>query len=645
MRKFWPLLFFIIILLSSLALVPSPSKAEQPEWTFMVYMGADSSLESFGIDDFNEMATVGSTNDVNVVVQFDRTPNFVTDEGNWDTTKRYLVAQGMRANAASALEDLGEVNMGDPQTLVNFTLWGIQNYPADRYFLNLWGHGLGWRGVVQDESSSSDYLKLDELKWAFEAILANNSGKKIDLLGADACRMTTEMNYQLKDYVEFFVGSQKDEPEPGWPYELILQNLTNDPYMGPAELGRTIVDTYVESYIDITGLAVALSVIDASRLEYLGEDIRRFVEQARSALPMYVEDFKLARLNTSKYEGDSVYDLYDLADWIYQELVLAHPAPRRLLSPVDRLKESVLATVSYERNWDNPAASVRTTNAHGMSIWYPLVVSDASYFDLDLSEATGWDDYLVDFKAAVNGEIPDPETPLGIDMTFSDTDSNGSNDTVQLELISPKNATLEIDISFFGLPTGDSSPLYVHLPAGIPRFENVTLSEEISTDFGFYLMNETKVWMNVSFYRNVVLPGYLVSGTVRDGSGVDLVAAIIMIENLDSGGMVVAHSNASGYSARITPANDGDRIRVTAVYYDWSATATFEIDYASEGKVIDFVLGPEDDALLSLTLWVLVALIIMEAVTIVAIALFMRRRREKPVEESGEELLKKLRLE
>jgi hypothetical protein len=644
MRRFWPSAFFLIILLPSLALVPNLSKAETPEWTFMVYMGADSSLEEFGIDDFNEMAAVGSTNEVNIIVQFDRTPNYVADEGDWDTTKRYLVAPGMRPNAASALEDLGEVNMGDPLTLVNFTLWGIQNYPADRYFLNLWGHGLGWRGVVQDESSSSDYLKLDELKWAFEAILANNSGKKIDLLGADACRMTTEMNYQLKDYVDFFVGSQKDEPEPGWPYNLLLQNLTSDPYMGPAELGRTIVDTYVESYIGNTGLAVALSVIDASRLEHLGEDIRRFVEQARSALPMYVEDFKTARIGTERYEGDSVYDLHDLAYRLEQTVLYSTPAPRRLLSQVYGLKETVVATVSYERNWDNPVASVRTTNAHGMSIWYPLIISDASYFDLDLSEVTGWDDYLVDFKAAVNGEIPDPETPLGIDMTFSDTDSNGLNDTVRLELTSPKNATLEIDISFFGLPTGDSSPLYVYLPAGIPRYENIALSEEISTDFDFYLMNETKVWMNVSFYRNVVLPGYLVSGTVRDGSGVDLVAAIVMIENLDSGGMVVAHSNASGYSARITPANDGDRIRVTAVYYDWSATATFEIDLPSEGKVMDFVLGPgtsSDEFMFR----VLVVLTIIEAIIIVALLLFLLRFRKKPVEESGEELLKELGME
>ncbi|MFQ6061001.1 MAG: clostripain-related cysteine peptidase, partial [Thermoplasmata archaeon] len=204
MKKIWTLLFSLICLLVAFVSLLNPSEAEQAKWTFMVYMGADSSLEDFGVYDFNEMARVGSTNDVKIIVQFDRR------SGDWTTAKRFFVKKDMAPTPANALSDIGEVNMGDPRELVNFTLWAMEKYPAERYFLNLWGHGRGWQGVVQDASSGSDYLELDELKWAFENIVANSSGRKIDLLGADACRMTTEMNYQLKDYVKFFVGSQKD---------------------------------------------------------------------------------------------------------------------------------------------------------------------------------------------------------------------------------------------------------------------------------------------------------------------------------------------------------------------------------------------------------------------------------------------------
>ena len=46
----------------------------QADWTFMVYMDGDNNLEAAALNDFREMAHVGSTADVNIVVQLDRTP-------------------------------------------------------------------------------------------------------------------------------------------------------------------------------------------------------------------------------------------------------------------------------------------------------------------------------------------------------------------------------------------------------------------------------------------------------------------------------------------------------------------------------------------------------------------------------------------
>ncbi|MEE9115561.1 MAG: clostripain-related cysteine peptidase, partial [Thermoplasmata archaeon] len=513
MRKLWAFLLFSLLLISYLAVLPAPSKGQTAKWTFMVYMGADSNLEGFGIDDFNEMAAVGSTSDVNIVVQFDRKPGGTSANGDWVTAKRFLVQKDMAPNPANALWDIGEVNMGDPQVLVEFMNWGMTNYTADRYVLVLWGHGLGWQGVVQDSSSSSDYLELDELTWAFQSIVANNSGKKIDLVGADACRMTTEMNYQLKDYVSFFVGSQKDEPEPGWPYNTILFNLTNDPDMGPAELGMTIADRYVESYIDQTGLAVALSVVDSSRLDYLAEEIRRFVDQARSALPMFPEQFKNARLDSENYEGKAVYDLYDIFDKLQAEFAI-DPAPLRLDSALQSSKEAVLIAVSHENHWDNPTASIRTTHARGMSIWYPLGIFNQTYHQLDFNLATGWANYVEDYKAVINEEVPDPGVNIDIDMFFRDADDNGLDDTVQLTIQSPKDGTLEIDL-LYHFHTEAYELVTMFLPAGVQRSKNITLPENIYVDLDIYLLNETRVWMNNSLYRNVLEKGYTISGFVH----------------------------------------------------------------------------------------------------------------------------------
>jgi hypothetical protein len=650
MRKLWAILLFSLFMISGLVTLPDIARAQNDKWTFMVYMGADSSLEGFGIDDFNEMATVGSTTNVSILVQFDRRPGGNSANGDWTTAKRFLVEKDMTPDPANALSDIGEVNMGDPLVLVDFMNWGMSNYPADRYFLVLWGHGLGWQGVVQDASSTSDYLELDELTWAFEAIVANNSGRKIDLVGADACRMTTEMNYQLKDYVDFFVGSQKDEPEPGWPYDTILSDLTNDTDMGPAELGQVVADRYVESYIDQTGLSVALSVVDASRLVSLGEEVRRFVEQARSALPMFGDDLKNARANTESYEGNSVYDLYDIFDKAHAEL-LNIPIPLRLNRAIRSSQEAVISAVSYERNWDNPVASVRTTYAHGMSIWYPLVLSNLTYHDLDFSKATGWDDYLLDFIDVATGGVPDPEVgfQLGAHL-LGDDDNDGLFDTFVSMVESPVDAMLEID-ALYHFHSYSMDTFTFHLLKDTSKQIEITLPEDIFVDLDFYLLNDTGALINNSIIRNVLGKGYRISGLVQDMDGEPIVGASVTIENVVSGDSVEVHSTSSGFSGVISPfslssTNITETIRVTAEYNDWTSSITFLMYYPPEEKMLNFALGPEGSGP-SENEWLLPLLIvaILEAAVIGVLILMLWGRGKRPEEKTGEELLRELKLD
>ena len=42
-----------------------------PAWTFMVFINGDNNLEGAGIEDINEMEMAGSSEDVNILVQFD----------------------------------------------------------------------------------------------------------------------------------------------------------------------------------------------------------------------------------------------------------------------------------------------------------------------------------------------------------------------------------------------------------------------------------------------------------------------------------------------------------------------------------------------------------------------------------------------
>jgi hypothetical protein len=119
----------------------------QAKWTFMVYLDADNDLESFGIKDFNEMEKIGSSAEVNIIVQIDRIAGYDNTNGNWTGTKRYRVTQDANTSQISSavIQDMGEVNMGDPATLTAFITWATTSYPAEHYALVLWDHGGGWQ--------------------------------------------------------------------------------------------------------------------------------------------------------------------------------------------------------------------------------------------------------------------------------------------------------------------------------------------------------------------------------------------------------------------------------------------------------------------------------------------------------------------
>ena len=120
-----------------------------PEWTVIVYSAADDEvLEETMWFDVNEMELVGSNSQLNIVVQIDRYAGAFAGDGDWTDTRRYLITQDNDLNTITSpvVQNLGEVDTGDPQTLVDFVTWSIQNYPAKKYALVLSDHGGGWTG-------------------------------------------------------------------------------------------------------------------------------------------------------------------------------------------------------------------------------------------------------------------------------------------------------------------------------------------------------------------------------------------------------------------------------------------------------------------------------------------------------------------
>lgn len=402
MSNKYAMIFFLLILSVSLTgcfLFPPIDKTAQ--WTVMVYLDADNNLESVGIDDINEMEMVGSTSEVNIVVQVDRVPYSVlassnqgyaddTSNGNWTTTRRYYVTQDFNPvliNSTLKI-DLGELNMGDPQILADFANWAANNYPAKKYLLVIWNHGGGFRSlnlakdIAWDDTNGGDKITMPELEDAL-SIISAQIGKNIDLVGMDACLMAmTEVAYQIKDYADILVTSEESEPEGGWPYDTILSQLVSNPLMSPEELATDIVDKYIYSYpfSNVTQSAIDLSYMDtlAGQLSNLASAI-----MSDSATPL---DKYIYAANSSQHYGD--YDFIDLYDFCNKILIYSNSLEvKNIVLSIQQTLSSAVIKSGY--------SGVVVSRSRGLSIYFPYYYYHNYYDHTNFAQDTSWDEMLL----------------------------------------------------------------------------------------------------------------------------------------------------------------------------------------------------------------------------------------------------------
>jgi hypothetical protein len=242
-----------LIFLASLVGFNSAIAQTQPvkEWTVLVYLNADNDLYQFGYLNMAQMEAIGSTPQLNVVVQFDPEPQ------GMPTTRYYVTKNPNPVNGkitSQELEKLPETDMGNPKTFSEFLAWGVQKYPAKKYAVIVWNHGNGWQGISYDDNPKS-HLTMTELRSGLEMMNAQISqrsrvrGAQIELLNFDACIMSTlEVAYELKDVARYMVGSQFNEPGEGENYSLFLAPLAAKPAMTGRELSEIMVYQYSMNY-------------------------------------------------------------------------------------------------------------------------------------------------------------------------------------------------------------------------------------------------------------------------------------------------------------------------------------------------------------------------------------------------------------
>ncbi len=242
---------------------PSISTGGAKTWTVMLYQDADDQiLEQDILLDLNEAERVGSTERINIVAQLDRYRGAYQGDQNWTSARRYFVTQDndLKRIRSQVIEDLGEVNMADSQTLVDFVTWAIKTYPADKYALILSDHGMGWPGGWSDQDSkversskiplvkvAGNQMYLMEIDQALGEVRNQTGVDKFEFVGMDACLMADVAVFSaLAPHARYAVASQETEPGLGWAYTGFLQSLASNPDVSGAELGKQIVESYID---------------------------------------------------------------------------------------------------------------------------------------------------------------------------------------------------------------------------------------------------------------------------------------------------------------------------------------------------------------------------------------------------------------
>lgn len=397
------MVFVLIILSISLTgcflLPPVDSTAE---WTVMVYLDADNNLESAGIDDINEMETIGSSDEVNIVVQVDRIPYSVlaannqgyaddSSNDNWTTTRRYYITQDSDSSQISSqlISDLGEQNMGDPQTLVDFANWAATEYPAKKYLLVIWNHGGGFRSlnltkdIAWDYTNGEDKITMPELESALSSI-STQIGGGIDVVGMDACLMAmVEVAYQIKDYADILVASEENVPTTGWPYDTILDQLVSDPDMSSKELASEIVANYISNY---PSSGVVKSAIDLNYMDTLATQLSDLASSIMGDSLTSRAEYIFASTKV-QYYGD--YDFIDLYDFCNKLLLYSNNSEvrNRALSIQQTLINYCIIDSKYSKEEDS--------DSYGLSIYFPYYYYDDYYENTDFSQNTSWNEMLL----------------------------------------------------------------------------------------------------------------------------------------------------------------------------------------------------------------------------------------------------------
>ena len=332
------------------------------------------------------------------------------------------------------IEQMGEIDTGDPETLAKFLSRALISYPNAKKAIGFWDHG---SGVFKEQDDNEKILTRSTrgagagrapARRLFvpaaeraaimasrekRAMLHDNSGGvltnleaghmleaafsragqagPVDLIYSDTClNGMIEVLEELGHYGATIAGSAETEPSNGWNYQGWLTRMARQTPQTPEDWGRHAVDAFAEGYRERPDQFPC--TLAAFRSDNLITE--RFADLVQTAARGGIGAWSLLSIARGRSQNYDTRDSFDLIGFAQQLAAIgAQEMPE--LGQCARALDQAAREARISHVW--MGKDVRA--AEGLAFWFPGSVGSyesdvGTYQRLRFAKATGWSDYL-----------------------------------------------------------------------------------------------------------------------------------------------------------------------------------------------------------------------------------------------------------
>ncbi|UCE90881.1 MAG: hypothetical protein JSV90_05485 [Methanobacteriota archaeon] len=381
-------------------------------WTFIHYACAGPSSDPLDNPIEYNLQNMGTLVGSNEIVSIVALVDWTTYNGGY--TKAYYITQDpyppdgrieIPLNHINPAWTGNELDMSDPQTLVDFGLYCVNRFTADKTALSMQGHGGGKAGTMQE--ANLQLMSIGEFGDAVYSIHLDLAPNRFELLIMDSCHMgMTELAYEVYNEVDYLVAAECDtiaySGDGSLRWREILEYIINtNPYAGGLTVGDKLVVDYVQHWRNswLCELSNMLANIRCANIPELATRVSAFSD---ALLAIMSPDTRAAVANaiaaTQEYDDRS----FDLVD--FTEEVEARIADTTVDNCAQDIQDYMVedGPVVTEIEIDSDGGDMDISQAHGLAIYIPenLAFMDVTYDNRGpwwFYENYHWDDFLVSY--------------------------------------------------------------------------------------------------------------------------------------------------------------------------------------------------------------------------------------------------------